>query len=497
MPYQISKPFGSSNRITTIPDNAVDNQFYDSTTNATVGIQLVGQNTLNYGTAIAQNFVQLASNFAGTVPPNGAIPALQGQLWFDVTNPGAEELKINVSSGAVNDWKKVLIGSGPGGVLSTSQGGTGSATYSVGDLLVGTTGNTLTKLGVGSEGYVLKVVSGIPAWAAAGGGGGGSGTVTSVGFSTGTTGLTVSSSTANPIISSGTFTLGGTLNVANGGTGATTLTGYVKGTGTSALTASSTIPVSDLSGTLAIANGGTGQTTANAALNALLPSQSGNANKVLTTNGTTTSWQDVTGLQRFEATTAIPTNSVSLSHGLGGMPFFYSVSFRCVSPQAGLDYVAGDEVPANRDDGINITTVTPWANATTIGISFYTSSNNIRLATKTGSTVIALNPANWQLVFRAQGISSPSPANTPVANFTATPLSGTEPLTVNFTDSSTNSPTSWLWNFGDGTTSTLQNPSKTYSVGVYTVSLTATNSFGNGSIVKSGYINVSSSGGGE
>ena len=44
------------------------------------------------------------------------------------------------------------------------------------------------------------------------------------------------------------------------------------------------------SGSLAIANGGTGQTTANAAFNALVPSQTGNSGKYLTTNGTDTSW---------------------------------------------------------------------------------------------------------------------------------------------------------------------------------------------------------------
>jgi PKD repeat protein len=70
----------------------------------------------------------------------------------------------------------------------------------------------------------------------------------------------------------------------------------------------------------------------------------------------------------------------------------------------------------------------------------------------------------------------------PVTNFTRTPSSGTRPLTVNFTDTSTNYPTSWLWHFGDGTTSTAQNPSHTYSAGgSYTPSLTATNSSGSNS----------------
>ncbi len=54
-----------------------------------------------------------------------------------------------------------------------------------------------------------------------------------------------------------------------------------------------TIPVGNLSGTLGIGSGGTGQTTANAALNALLPSQTSNSGKFLTTNGTNASWATV------------------------------------------------------------------------------------------------------------------------------------------------------------------------------------------------------------
>jgi Zn-dependent metalloprotease len=51
--------------------------------------------------------------------------------------------------------------------------------------------------------------------------------------------------------------------------------------------------------------------------------------------------------------------------------------------------------------------------------------------------------------------------------------------TVNFTDNSFNSPTSWIWNFGDGNASSLQNPSYTYtSSGTYTVLLIASNAFG-------------------
>ena len=79
--------------------------------------------------------------------------------------------------------------------------------------------------------------------------------------------------------------------------------------------------------------------------------------------------------------------------------------------------------------------------------------------------------------------------NKPVANFSGTPTIGAPTLTVAFTDSSTNSPTAWSWNFGDSNTSTVQNPSHGYTaVGSYTVALTATNAYGNNTNTKTSYI---------
>ncbi|HPH34877.1 MAG TPA: PKD domain-containing protein [Methanoregulaceae archaeon] len=69
----------------------------------------------------------------------------------------------------------------------------------------------------------------------------------------------------------------------------------------------------------------------------------------------------------------------------------------------------------------------------------------------------------------------------PVASFAMTPSSGTgpAPLVVQFNDTSTGSPTSWWWSFGDDSTSTLQNPSHTYrKTGTYKVKLTVTNAAG-------------------
>lgn len=85
--------------------------------------------------------------------------------------------------------------------------------------------------------------------------------------------------------------------------------------------------------------------------------------------------------------------------------------------------------------------------------------------------------------------------NVPVANFAANITNGTTPLTVTFSDQSTNTPTSWQWEFGDGSASTLQNPSYSYNnVGTYTVMLTATNEFGTDTETKTDYIVVTEAG---
>ncbi|MDY0130049.1 MAG: PKD domain-containing protein [Methanosarcina vacuolata] len=86
---------------------------------------------------------------------------------------------------------------------------------------------------------------------------------------------------------------------------------------------------------------------------------------------------------------------------------------------------------------------------------------------------------------------SVTPPTKPVAAFSASPTSGSKPLVVTFTDKSTNNPTSWKWNFGDGTTSTTHNPVHTYiKTGSHTVTLTATNSAGSNKVTKSSYIKV-------
>lgn len=77
-----------------------------------------------------------------------------------------------------------------------------------------------------------------------------------------------------------------------------------------------------------------------------------------------------------------------------------------------------------------------------------------------------------------------------LADFSATPTTGSVPMAVTFTDLSIGA-TSWSWDFGDTGTSTDRNPIHTYTAaGIYTVVLTATGPAGTDVMTKTGYITV-------
>jgi len=111
-----------------------------------------------------------------------------------------------------------------------------------------------------------------------------------------------------------------------------------------------------------------------------------------------------------------------------------------------------------------------------------------------GSPVGQVTTYNFTSVFSSHTIHATFAA-VPVADFTASPLTGPFPLSVNFTDLSLNVPTSWVWNFGYNSTnmsiSYLQNPTFVYeTAGNYTVKLYATNEVGTNLSQKDGYILV-------
>lgn len=108
----------------------------------------------------------------------------------------------------------------------------------------------------------------------------------------------------------------------------------------------------------------------------------------------------------------------------------------------------------------------------------------------TGAMDLAGNPlaGEWTWTFTT---GTPVVVIAPVANFTAKKTEGLVPFTARFIDSSTNTPTSWYWDFGDGNTSVDKKPSYTYvSAGNYTVMLVAANAGGTDTFTRTGYINV-------
>ncbi len=107
-------------------------------------------------------------------------------------------------------------------------------------------------------------------------------------------------------------------------------------------------------------------------------------------------------------------------------------------------------------------------------------------------TLVATNAAGSSTATKPNYITVTNALQSPAAAFSATPTTGNAPLIVSFTDLSSGSPTSWFWNFGDGSISTDQSPTHAYSVaGTYTVTLEATNAVGSYTATKSNYITVS------
>ena len=137
-----------------------------------------------------------------------------------------------------------------------------------------------------------------------------------------------------------------------GRTGAVTLANTdISGLGTMSTQASSSVSITGGSITgitdLAIADGGTGQSTANAAFNALAPSQTSNANKYLKTDGTNTSWQVVP-----EPAAATPTDD--------GLVFGSTVSSTAINLQAFSDIVFYPITFYNNEFSLNFIEQATW-----------------------------------------------------------------------------------------------------------------------------------------
>ena len=207
--------------------------------------------------------------------------------------------------------------------------------------------------------------------------------VTYIQGSGGTTGLTVN---GGPITTAGTLTLGGTLNISNGGTGATTATG---------------------------------------AINALLPAQTSNGGKVLTTDGTNTSWTTVV----TNGDITIGTTAISLggsSSTLAGLTSVASTSF--------VGALTGHASSASvADTATTATTATNLAGGSTSSIPYQTAAGQTAmLPFGAAGYVLTSNGSNapsWQAAAFASVDASLITGTTIAANVVNSSLTSVGTLT--------------------------------------------------------------------
>jgi PKD repeat protein len=162
-------------------------------------------------------------------------------------------------------------------------------------------------------------------------------------------------------------------------------------------------------------------------------------------------------------------------HVFATAPVTGGAIYEKTSPLDSISFPQGLGTPVIRD------AATPNVNNTT--------STKQSVNSRTGLVVMASNDSSTGSYWHAYETIRGEP---PVADFSASPTSGSAPLAVSFTDDSTGNPTQWSWDFGDGSTSTAQNPSHTYtSPGSYTVTLTVTGAGGSDTKTVTDFITAS------
>lgn len=167
MAYTVYKASGVP---VTVPDNAIDTTFFNNAANDNkgIGVQLVGRNAINYGAAVAQNFLQITENFASTelLFPSDAT-ASQGQLWFNITNSKLHVRVTSNTSGGINNWRPVVTSDLDGNITATSFTGSGAGLTGIpGTAIVG--GGTFPAInptGTPKDGDMRVVGSVISMWA--------------------------------------------------------------------------------------------------------------------------------------------------------------------------------------------------------------------------------------------------------------------------------------------------------------------------------------------
>jgi len=223
------------------------------TTTGTIAIANTAVTAGTYGSS--SNIPQIIINAQGQITSATNIAVSTGGTVTSVDVSGGTT-GLTTSGGPITSSGTITLA----GTLGATNGGTGQNTYTTGDILYASATNTLSKLSVGTNGFVLTLAAGVPTWAASTGG------VTS--FTTSLSGLTPATA------STGAITLAGTLGISSGGTGQT-----------SASAAFNALSPITTTGDLIIGNGTNSATRLGIGSNGY----------VLTSDGTTAAWQAATG----------------------------------------------------------------------------------------------------------------------------------------------------------------------------------------------------------
>jgi YVTN family beta-propeller protein len=194
------------------------------------------------------------------------------------------------------------------------------------------------------------------------------------------------------------------------------------------------------------------------------------------------------------------TNKVTATVPVGKYPWGVAIN-----PAGTKAYVTnyGDSTVSVINTATNKVTATVKVGSYPLGVAVNPEGTKVYVANEESNTISVISTATNKVTATVKVGKEPvafgkfigsvqvQNSKNPVAAFSASPTSGNAPLSVKFTDKSTGKPNKWKWDFGDGTYSTLQNPTHKYSkAGKYTVKLTVTNAVGSNTLTKSKYITV-------